>query len=204
MQLQHVQFGGVLDHIIYVDTHLDSFHIYVHTSTMPRTDHMLLKIYVPTEDKDLRSQYETHVATHNQKVFSSSHPDAGFDLLCPVTQEFKVGRVKKYPLAIKCAATMHAGTESYPCGFFMYPRSSISKTSLRLANCTGIIDSGYRGQLLAMFDCFYGDYKVTSGDRLLQIVSPNMLPIKVCLVDSEEELGVSTCRGEGGFGSTGR
>ena len=34
----------------------------------------------------------------------------------------------------------------------MYPRSSIYKTPLRLANNTGIIDSGYRGNLMGAFD----------------------------------------------------
>ena len=34
----------------------------------------------------------------------------------------------------------------------MYPRSSLSKTMLRLANSVGIIDAGYRGHLIGMFD----------------------------------------------------
>jgi hypothetical protein len=39
-----------------------------------------------------------------------------------------------------------------PCGFYLYPRSSISKTRMRLANSLGIIDAGYRGDLIAAVD----------------------------------------------------
>jgi len=88
-------------------------------------------------------------------------------------------------------------------GFFMYPRSSISKTSLRLSNSVGVIDSGYRGELMCAFDCFYRDYLVSEGDRLVQVVAPGMVPIIARLVDNEEDLGDSTVRGSGGFGSTG-
>ena len=40
-----------------------------------------------------------------------------------------------------------------PCGYYLYPRSSTgSKTPLRLSNSIGVIDSGYRGNLIACFD----------------------------------------------------
>ena len=42
--------------------------------------------------------------------------------------------------------------KSFSTGFYLHPRSSISKTKLRLANSTGIIDAGYRGHIMAMFD----------------------------------------------------
>jgi dUTP pyrophosphatase len=89
----------------------------------------------------------------------------------------------------------------------MYPRSSISKTRLRLANSTGIIDAGYRGHLMGMFDVVYNndttDYCVKKFDRYLQICAPELVPIVVNIVDSLEDLGEQTERGQGGFGSTG-
>ena len=87
----------------------------------------------------------------------------------------------------------------------MYPRSSLSKTQLRLANSVGIIDSGYRGNLIGAFDCLSkkGEYKVLKDDRLVQICSPDLAPIMVEIVDTEEKLGKKTTRGQGGFGSTG-
>ena len=39
-----------------------------------------------------------------------------------------------------------------PCSFLLLPRSSISKTPLRLSNSVGLIDAGYRGELQAPVD----------------------------------------------------
>lgn len=166
--------------------------------------HMELKMYICYDSTDFASKYRETVAKHNENVTTSDFPDAGFDLLCPEDMNYKVGRVKKCPLGIKCAAHMVTrNSTKFPCGFMMFPRSSISKTSLRLANGTGIIDSGYRGELMGAFDCFYGDYKVEAGSRLLQVVAPGMVPIHVTIVESESQLGSNTARGSGGFGSTG-
>jgi dUTPase len=63
------------------------------------------------------------------------------------------------------------------CGFYLYPRSSISKTNLRLANSVGIIDSGYRGNILAIFDILQNDNVSTTIEkhsRLLQICSGDL------------------------------
>ena len=85
--------------------------------------------------------------------------------------------------------------------FYIYPRSSISKTPLRLANSVGIIDSGYRGELIAVFDNI-SDYEhiILPGTRLVQVCLPSLLPFSVKLVDDDF---LTTERGEGGFGSTG-
>ena len=103
-----------------------------------------------------------------------------------------------------------------PCGFYLYPRSSISKTRMRLANSVGIIDSGYRGDIIAAVDSIgvFGSrdiwyiWKDTLSpikkyDRYFQICSPNLSPFIVHIVETEEELGEQTARGAGGFGSTG-
>lgn len=90
-----------------------------------------------------------------------------------------------------------------PVSYYLYARSSISKTPLRMANNVGIIDSGYRGQLIGMVDCIYpiqSPLELTIGTRLFQICSPNLEKITaVYLVDTLE----NTVRGAGGFGSTG-
>ena len=89
----------------------------------------------------------------------------------------------------------------------MYPRSSLSKRKLRLPNSVGVIDAGYRGNLIGMFDIVNSDEEyetVNKFDRLVQICSPNLQPIVVEIVDEINELGEITHRGEGGFGSTGK
>ena len=88
----------------------------------------------------------------------------------------------------------------------------MSKTPLRLANNQGIIDAGYRGSLIGMFDCIYNDpsddkdydWYMDAYSRMLQICAPGLVPIYVQIVDTFEELGPSTSRGAGGFGSTGK
>ena len=103
-------------------------------------------------------------------------------------------------------------TVGAPTGYYVYPRSSISKSPLRLANNVGIIDSGYRGNVKGAVDCFRGfgtawsecnEYQVEKFSRLFQICSPNLGPVRVILVGSVADLG-NTSRGEGGFGSTGQ
>ena len=88
----------------------------------------------------------------------------------------------------------------------------MSKTALRLANNQGIIDAGYRGNLIGMFDCIYNDDEsddreydcyMDAYSRMLQICAPGLVPIYAHIVDNIEELGPSTSRGEGGIGSTG-
>jgi dUTPase len=59
---------------------------------------------------------------------------------------------------------------------------------------------------MGMFDLIGKDelYTVQQYDRLLQICAPGLVPVIVEIVDSMDELGEQTKRGNGGFGSTGR
>jgi dUTP pyrophosphatase len=84
--------------------------------------------------------------------------------------------------------------------YFIYPRSSISKTKLRLSNSVGVIDSGYRGELMLALDNI-SDQPVTveRGSRLAQIVIGADVKIKKI----NRVVGfATTTRGARGFGST--
>lgn len=103
-------------------------------------------------------------------------------------------------MKIKCRMVDENGD---PVSYYLYARSSITKTPLLLANSVGIIDRGYRGSIMAAFRNLSSSiYHVEKGTRLVQLCAPNLQPIKVKLVDSLASLG-ETKRGEGGFGSTG-
>jgi dUTP pyrophosphatase len=81
----------------------------------------------------------------------------------------------------------------------IYPRSSISKTSCFLRNSVGVIDSGYRGEIMIKFHC-YTNFKVYDvGDRVAQLI---IMPYPQVEFEEVEELS-NTDRGTGGFGSTG-
>jgi len=85
----------------------------------------------------------------------------------------------------------------------LFPRSSNSKTDLYLTNHVGVVDSGYRGEIMFKFRPIDGllNAKVFhKGDRVGQLI---IIPYpQVTLIESEE-LSDSE-RGEGGFGSTGK
>ena len=168
--------------------------------------YMYLKIFIDSDDDELRKKYmESINERHLKMVDNIHHIDAGFDLFSPETKRITSMSVHKLDYKIICAAHIirHNNT-SYNTGFYMYPRSSISKSNIRLANNVGIIDAGYRGHLMGMFDVIYvNETNVNKFDRYLQICAPELIPIIVEIVGSREELGVETARGDGGFGSTG-
>jgi dUTPase len=175
--------------------------------------YMYLKLYID-DTNDLKNRYIDAALNHNNKILNPNNPyfDAGFDLFNPTRRTFttnQMNSVNKFDHNIVCSAQMITDSNKvYNTGYYMHPRSSVSKTKLRLANATGIIDSGYRGHLMGMFDLInlFGneEYAVEKYDRLLQICAPGLVPIVVEIVNTIEELGSQTERGSGGFGSTGR
>lgn len=180
------------------------------------------------QDDDLKTMYKEHIEKHNNKL-SQFHADSGFDLLNPESRQFQPGSLSnKFGLGVKISLMQHAADyvrdpendtgglqpvlRVQPLPYQLLPRSSTgAKTNLRLSNSVGVIDSGYRGELCALVDCF-GDVhhtyltadkvRLEKGNRNFQIVAYNGFPIHVNLVNSESDLGGSE-RGEDGFGSTG-
>jgi dUTP pyrophosphatase len=156
--------------------------------------YMVLGIYVG--DPALKQVYADAIERRSNDV---EHIDAGFDLYVPSHVLCVAGQINKIDFGVKCRAQMVSTSGKMPnTGFYMYPRSSLSKTPLRLANSVGIIDSGYRGNLIGAFDAT-NDCSISRGDRLVQICAPGLVPIVVTLLDSLDDV---TARGTGGFGST--
>jgi hypothetical protein len=195
---------------------------------------MYLKVFVDTNDDTLKDMYIAAANKHNNKLYNNqTHIDAGFDLFAPGNEDNEerkvygddlrffgpnwedVSAVNKLDLKVCCSARMFTDRgKNFNTGYYMYPRSSLSKTQLRLANSVGIIDAGYRGHLMGMFDVVNipedmsddkeADYFGKKFERYLQICAPGLVPIIVQIVNSKGELGEETERGDGGFGSTGR
>ena len=182
----------------------------------------------------LYSKYHEQATAHNNKL-TSEFPDAGFDLYVPSAQSGE--KVKKTPYGVKVGHGIRCimreddvkdektgrWTAGPAASYYLYPRSSVSKTSFRLANSVGIIDSGYRGELIGMFDVVRSLDSTSSIDgvrhtysmpmpaplsRLCQICAGDLSPFKVIvrrLNESQVDGFVnSTERGSGGFGSTGQ
>lgn len=172
--------------------------------------------------ENLVKMYEEKVEAHNQKVYESVYPDSGFDLFTPYDYtEHENGYTDnrlspvtfRAPLGVKCSMSRFNPIykKSSASGYYLYPRSSIVKTPFRLSNSVGIIDAGYRGELMAVvdnIDAASNDTRVCLNryippmSRMFQICSPTLEPFLVRIVEKEEMLGM-TERGSGGFGSTG-
>lgn len=85
-------------------------------------------------------------------------------------------------------------------GYMVLPRSSISKTNVRLANSVGIIDKNYRGNVIAVVDNIgETDVLFQEGCCYFQIVAFDGILPKFQI----ETVNDTTDRGSGGFGSTG-
>jgi dUTPase len=170
---------------------------------------MYLKIYVDessTITSELKIIYQEAAKKHNAKIENNSQfIDAGFDLYLPTNYDetanaydntlvFKNdGHVKTVDFKIKCSAKMYSSPDrEYNTGYYMFPRSSISKGRLRFANSVGIIDAGYRENLISVFDLTTNiseDYIVNKYDKLIQICAPSLVPIIVEIVDNIDDLG---------------
>ena len=163
---------------------------------------MKLRIRILSTDPEeitlLRNYYNSRRVNHAT--------DSGLDLVCPRRAVVIPGETTKIPLGISCEVV----ESSKPHGYYLYPRSSIIKTPMRLANSVGIIDFGYRGEITAVVDYYMNQYAnnsnnrefiVDAGTRYFQLCSPDLSPIEIELVDDGEEL-TTTTRGNGGFGST--
>ena len=138
-------------------------------------------------NQDVKELYGNHSSYHEG--------DSGLDLFFPEENNIGPRETKLINLQIKCEAFVGERNVSY----YLYPRSSISKTPLRMSNSVGIIDAGYRGNIMVSLDNISDEsYTIEKGQRLFQICSPTLDSITFELTDILSE----TSRGEGGFGST--
>lgn len=166
-----------------------------------------LYLFVDKSEPELLEMYKKQVEEHNTQIDTNPFPNSGFDLLLPKDTTIYHNNYESYFIDFKIKTEMTfqlSSSVSSPSAFYMYPRSSLSKTSLILSNHVGIIDSGYRGNIKGAFRCLDGFNRFTANKftRLVQICHPSLCKIRVVLVEEETDLS-TTLRGSGGFGSTG-
>ena len=115
---------------------------------------------------------------YNQLASRNGVSDSGVDLVCPDEVDAPVWKVSTLNFKVKCQ--MKNSETSHYCAYYLYPRSSISKTPLVMANSVGIIDRDYRGSIMAKVRHIPEDlseqsnYLVEKGKRLFQICSPDL------------------------------
>lgn len=120
--------------------------------------------------------------------------DAGLDLTSRESVEIPPQGTVKVGTGVSVAI---------PDGFvgLVFPRSGLaSKRGINLANCVGVIDSGYRGEVMVPLHNIGNEVQhVERGERVCQLV---IIPFVTCECIEVDDLG-DTERGKGGFGSTG-
>ena len=127
---------------------------------------------------------------------------AGYDLYaCIGETEYGPGTTCVRPNE---TVKIHTGISmAIPTGWFgaIFARSGLAtKRGLRPANCVGVIDSDYRGEIIvALYNDSAEMQYIHHGDRIAQLVTMPYFPFDLNVVDSLDE----TERGSGGFGSTG-
>jgi dUTP pyrophosphatase len=121
---------------------------------------------------------------------------AGYDLYAAIDA----------PITIKSEETVKIGTGlafELPEGFFagIFARSGLAtKQGLRPANCVGVVDCDYRGEVIvAIHNDSNRNTVISPGDRIAQMI---LLPYQSMEFTEVNDLN-ETDRGDGGFGSSG-
>ena len=144
-----------------------------------------MKLKIKPLNDEIKDMYKEHGHFHDG--------DSGLDLFIKENQLVKARETKLINLGISSESTNG-------CSYFLMPRSSISKTPLRMSNSIGLIDGGYRGELKVYVDNISDDaFELKKGNRFFQLVAMNGDPISFIITEHLSESN----RGAAGFGSTG-
>jgi len=160
-----------------------------------------MQFLIKPENDDVKQMYQNHSTYHAG--------DSGLDLFIIKDEIIRAGQTNIVDLGICCQLRKI----KYSCifnkimnekyySYNMYPRSSISKTPLRIANSVGLCDAAYTGTLKAALHNtdLVNDFTIKKGERYVQLAYPNLEEVSFTLVDELRD----TSRGAGGFGSTGK
>jgi len=145
---------------------------------------------------------ELSIKTFNDSLYTSGNSaryagDSGYDLYFPDGIIIPPRTTVRIDLKIQVQLLDSTGK---PRSLLLLPRSSICKTPLRLANSVGLIDAGYRGNLIVYVDNISDEnFQIEKYSRLFQIVCPDLSEFTVKFVD----YFTRTTRGSGAYGSTG-
>ena len=123
---------------------------------------------------------------------------AGMDLSACLDNDVIIapGEIKLIPTGLAAAP------DTDQCALLIYPRSGLaSKHGISLANCVGVVDSDYRGEIkIPLINNSHESFTVTNGMRIAQMI---MTPVIIPRIETADKLD-ETQRSSGGFGSTGQ
>lgn len=153
-----------------------------------------MKFLIKCKNEAAKKMYMNHSIFHKG--------DSGLDLYIIDDVTIGPGEMKLVGLGISCqlqSTSWYCPWKKNYYSYMMFPRSSISKTPLRLANSIGLCDSGYVGELKApLYNTSDKEFHLKACDRYVQLVAPNLQEVSFKIVEKHR----NTSRGSGGFGST--
>jgi dUTP pyrophosphatase len=150
----------------------------------------------------LNSLYSNHSVKYKE--------DSGLDLFIPEDTLLLPGETTLVDLGIQCQLRsietnfwkwfMNGHIYRYH-SYNMYPRSSISKSPLFLANSVGLCDAAYLGNLkAALHNRSKNEVVLKKGERYVQLARSDLGIISFEIVQNLR----NTERGSSGFGSSGK
>ena len=159
--------------------------------TAVRSNNPSMKLILQTNQDHWSGVLEKTCERTDSGEWCVKNGSAGLDVPCPMSLTVPPGKQGfKIHLGVRVQPDHH---------FWLVPRSSISKTPLRMSNSIGLIDIDYRGELIMVVDNHKPiGYNVLKGHRLCQIVAMQGSQIQF----EFGQVNMNTQRGEGGFGST--
>ena len=145
----------------------------------------------------LLANVDIKLLTDSAKIPTRGSEDAaGYDLYADTDAAITIHPHETIKIPTGIAMALPQGTFGA-----IFARSGLAtKSGLRPANCVGVIDSDYRGEIIvALHNDSETPKMIEAKERIAQLVVLPYIAIKLNIVDSLGE----TKRGEGGFGSTG-
>jgi len=135
--------------------------------------------------------------TEKKMPFYATPGSAGMDLTACLQEDVLIKPLERK--LIPTGIAIKLPDESY--GAFIFARSGLAtKKGITLANCVGVVDSDYTGEIkVGLINLSTEEYVITNGERIAQLV---IMPVNRAELTQVDELE-KTQRGSGGFGSTG-
>lgn len=119
--------------------------------------------------------------------------DAGLDLRAVEDYDIQEGCSDLVRTGVKCEIPNG-------CVGLVFPRSGLGSIGITIRNAVGVVDSGYRGEILAaIWNTTCDQIHISKGDRICQLV---VMPYCPCSIELADDLSDSD-RGTDGYGSTG-
>lgn len=145
---------------------------------------------------DIKIKFLEH-NKENKQPFYATEGSAGMDLSACIEEDIVLAPMER--VLVPTGIAIKLPSSEY--GAFLFARSGLAtKKGITLANCVGVVDSDYTGEIkVGLINLGSEDFVIKNGERIAQMVIMPVATARFTVVDELDE----TERGAGGFGSTG-